>query len=364
MIIPSSCLVCAPLAASDCRTRRFWAGSLVAGLLVLAGCGKAPEPTANAQAPTTRGASGSPMFEDITARAGIDFAHQLANGQLDNIMKSDGAGGTILDFDGDGFMDVYLVNSGPVPVLSEAPVGTARLPNALLRNRGDGTFENVTQRAGVEGRGFGTTAAAADYDNDGDTDLLVVNFGELILYRNRGDGTFEDVTGPAGLASHQAGISATFFDADNDGRLDLFVANYLVFDPAIKPPAGTNIPYPGPLSYEPEFNLLYRNRADGTFEDVSERAGIRINGHRGMSVTRSTMTSMGIRTSTSRTTARPTCSSPTTARGISRRWAWSAGWPSTSSARRAARWARRWATSTATAYRTCWSRVSATPRCI
>ncbi len=285
MITPASILVYALLPASGRRTRRLWARGLVAGLLVLAGCGKSPDPATDVPAPTTRGASASPMFEDVTARAGIDFVHQLANGQLDNIMKSDGAGGTILDFDGDGFMDVYLVNSGPVPVLSEAPVGTARLPNALFRNRGDGTFENVTQRAGVEGRGFGTTAAAADYDNDGDTDLLVVNFGELILYRNRGDGTFEDATSSAGLTSHQSGISATFLDVDNDGRLDLFVANYLVFDPAIKPPAGSGVPYPGPLSYEPEFNLLYRNRGDGTFEDLSEPAGIRIKGHRGMSVT-------------------------------------------------------------------------------
>lgn len=200
-------------------------------------------------------------------------------------MKSDGAGGAVLDFDNDGFMDVYLVNSGPVPVLSEAPAGTPRWPNKLFRNRGDGTFEDVTARAGVEGRGFATTAAAADYDNDGDADLLVVNFGELILYRNRGDGTFEEMTAAAGLTSKQAGISATFLDADNDGWLDLFVANYLVFDPAIKPPAGTGLPYAGPLSYEPEFNLFYRNRGDGTFEDVSEKAGVRVAGHRGMSVT-------------------------------------------------------------------------------
>ena len=231
------------------------------------------------------------MFEDVTAAAGVAFSHQLANGRLDNIMKSDGAGGAILDFDDDGFMDIYLVNSGPVPGLSDAPPGTPRQPNRLFRNRGDPAhpgFEDVTARAGVEGHGFGTTAAAADYDNDGDTDLLVVNFGGLILYRNRGDGTFEDATTAAGLTSTQAGISATFFDADNDGWLDLFVANYLEFDPAIEPPPGAGVPYPGPLSYEPQFNILYRNRGDPVnpgFEDVSEAAGIRIAGHRGMSVT-------------------------------------------------------------------------------
>ena len=226
-----------------------------------------------------------PVFADVTREAGLDFVHQLANGSLDNIMKSDGSGGAILDYDNDGFMDVYLVNAGPVPGLSDAPAGTPRRSNALFRNRGDGTFEDVTKRAGLEGRGFGTSAAAADWDNDGHTDLLVVNFGELILFRNRGDGTFEDVTARAGLTSTGAGISATWLDFDNDGWLDLFVANYLTFDPALKPPPGANVPYPGPLSYEPQFNRLFRNRGDGTFEDVSERAGVRLAGHRAMSVT-------------------------------------------------------------------------------
>lgn len=253
--------------------------------LFCTGCGKSPAPSAETAARADGGQALAPFFEDTTAAAGLEFAHQLANGQLDNIMKSDGAGGAILDCDNDGFMDVYLVNSGPVPGLSDAPAGTPRWPNRLFRNRGDGTFEDVTQRAGVEGWGFATTAAAADYDNDGDTDLLVVNFGGLILYRNRGDGTFEDVAGDAGLTSKQAGISATFLDVDNDGWLDLFVANYLVFDPAVKPAAGSGVPYAGPLSYDAEFNLLYRNRGDGTFEDVSARAGIRIPNHRGMSVT-------------------------------------------------------------------------------
>jgi hypothetical protein len=131
--------------------------------------------------------------------------------------------------------------------------------------------------------GFGTTAAAADYDNDGDADLLVVNFGGLILYQNQGDGTFRDLTDRAGLTMRQAGVSATFLDVDRDGWLDLFVANYLRFDRQIKPPPGANIPYAGPLAFEPEYNLLYRNRGDGTFADISQAAGIRIPGHRAMS---------------------------------------------------------------------------------
>ena len=226
-----------------------------------------------------------PLFEDITARSGLNFQHQLADGKMSNIMESDGAGGAILDYDGDGLMDVYLVNSGPAPVISDAPPGTPRQPNRLFRNRGDGTFEDATEKAGVAGRGFGTTAAAADYDNDGRTDLLVVNFGGCILYHNEGNGTFKEVTSQAGIRTTNACISATFFDADGDGHLDLFVANYLVYDPSVKLPPGSTIPYPGPMFYPAEFNLLYRNRGDGAFEDVSEQAGIRIPNHRAMSVT-------------------------------------------------------------------------------
>jgi enediyne biosynthesis protein E4 len=257
---------------------------------LLAGCGQPsdlrdlPEPVARNAADAAPEPSQMARFEDHTEQAGIDFVHQLADGKLDNIMESDGAGGAILDYDADGWMDLYLVNSGPAPVLTDAVAGTPRWPNRLYRNRGDGTMEDVTTRAGVAGHGFGTTAAAADYDNDGFTDLLVVNFGSLILYHNKGNGMFEDVTQTAGLTSMQAGISATFLDVDNDGWLDVFVANYLRYDPAIQVPAGSEVPYPGPLSYDPELNLLYRNRGDGTFEDVSERAGIRIPGHRAMSV--------------------------------------------------------------------------------
>ncbi len=258
--------------------------------LFLSGCRPSPPPAA-AQPPSEPGNTASPkppatpFFREIAETAQLRFRHQLADGKLDTIMESDGAGGAVLDYDGDGFMDIYLVNSGPDPAFSDAPAATERWPNRLFRNRGDGSFEDVTDKAGVQGHGWGTTAAAADYDNDGDTDLLVVNFGSLILYRNEGDGTFRDVTAPAGLTSRQMGISACFFDADRDGRLDLFVANYLVFDRSIQVPPGSQVPYPGPLSYDPEFNLLFRNRGDGTFADISEASGIRIAGHRAMSAT-------------------------------------------------------------------------------
>ena len=257
-------------------------------LLAGAGCRKAeePGPAKAATEPSGPAAQSTPgvSFVDITQAARLDFHHQVPGGRVDNIMISDGAGGTILDFDGDGWMDIYLVNSGPMESIRGAVAGH-RSPNRLFRNRGDQTFEDVTERAGVGGKGFGTTAAAADYDNDGHTDLLVVEFGRLILYRNAGNGTFDDRTAEAGLTSLQAGISATFLDADGDGFLDVFVANYLTYDPAVTLPPGSKAAYPGPLAYPAEFNILYRNRGDGTFEDVSERAGIRLPDHRAMSVT-------------------------------------------------------------------------------
>jgi hypothetical protein len=136
----------------------------------------------------------------------------------------------------------------------------------------------------LEGAGYCTSAVAADYDNDGHTDLFVTGVGSCHLYHNRGDGTFEDVTEKAGVAdSGGTSIGAVFFDADNDGYLDLFVANYLTFDPKYQLYFNPDA-YPGPLSYKSQFNKLYRNRGNGTFEDVSDSSGIKIPGHRAMSV--------------------------------------------------------------------------------
>lgn len=260
--------------------------------LALAGCGRPTGPggaaanpaamTRDVLPPITPGAKD--RFEDVTQAAGLRFVHQLCDDHISNILESNGAGGAILDADGDGWMDIFLVNSGPLDGVTKHAPGTRREPNRLYRNRGDGTFEDLTERAGLAGRGYGSAAAAADYDNDGDTDLYVVNVGPNHLYRNRGDGTFEDVTQPAGVGDPGTGLAAAFVDVDNDGHLDLFVANYLRFDPSYRlffQPDG----FPNALAYQPEFNVLYRNRGDGTFEDISETSGIRIPGHRAMSVT-------------------------------------------------------------------------------
>ncbi len=224
------------------------------------------------------------LFEDVTAQAGLtNFVQQFCDTRLANIIESDGSGAAVLDYDRDGRMDIYLVNPGPLDGVTHHAPGTKRQPNRLYHNLGNGRFEDVTDKAGVAGAGYGMAAVSADYDNDGYPDLLVITVGKLILYHNRGNGTFEDVTDKAGLTEKGTGIGAVFFDYDNDGKLDLFVANYLTFDPNYSlyfNPEG----YPGPLSYKAEFNVLYHNKGDGTFEDVSQAAGIRLEGHRAMSV--------------------------------------------------------------------------------
>jgi hypothetical protein len=226
------------------------------------------------------------LFEDVTGKAGLQFVHQFCDDRIANIIESNGAGAAWLDYDGDGFLDLYLVNSGPLDKVTHHAPGTKREPNRLYHNLKNGTFEDVTEKAGVGGFGYGTGVCAADFDNDGHTDLYVVNVGKSILYRNRGDGTFEEVTEKAGVANPGGtGIGAVFLDIDNDGLLDLFVANYLTYNPDFKSGFHPESPYPGPLAYASEHNRLYRNLGGGRFEDVSKSSGIEVDGQRAMSVT-------------------------------------------------------------------------------
>lgn len=223
-------------------------------------------------------------FEDVTHRAGIRFVHDLHHERIANILLSNGSGGAVFDYNNDGFVDIYFVNWEPKAGVTASRPGSPRQPNRLYRNRGDGTFEDMTVRAGLEGTGYGSAAAAGDFDNDGHTDLFLANIGPNVLYRNRGDGTFEDVTVKAGVGDRGAGISAAFLDFDKDGALDLFVANYLTYIPERESEQNPGA-YPGPLAYKGEANILYRNRGDGTFEDVTCAAGLYVPGHRAMSVT-------------------------------------------------------------------------------
>jgi hypothetical protein len=221
-------------------------------------------------------------FEDVTAAVGISFVHDLHHQRIANILLSNGAGGAVFDYDRDGLMDVFLVNSGPIKGVTADIPNSPRQPDRLYHNLGNGKFEDVTRRAGLEGSGFATAAATGDIDNDGFPDIYVVCVGPNRLYRNRQDGTFEEITDRAGVAHPGTGVSATFADFDQDGRLDLFVANYLTFVPTRQSEQNPGA-YPGPLAYAGEPNVLYRNQGDGTFRDVTRDAGLFAPGHRAMS---------------------------------------------------------------------------------
>ena len=217
-----------------------------------------------------------PTFTDITQQAGITFKHGYGDHHLDNIVEGTGAGVCILDYDSDGFMDLYFVSGTWTKNVSDNEGRDLRgkLGNKLFKNSGGDKFVDVTEQAGVGGNGvFSSGCSAADYDNDGHLDLYVLNYGKNILYHNNGNGTFTDLTEKSGLAESRWSLAGTWFDYNNDGYLDVFVANYLLYDDGkfrdFYPAAG----YPGPLSYNPESSALYRNNGDGTFTDVSQETG-------------------------------------------------------------------------------------------
>ena len=196
------------------------------------------------------------------------------------------SGVAVFDYDNDGWPDIYVTNGAAIPSLQKAD---ASFDNRLFRNNRDGTFGDVTEQAGVGGKGYLMGVAAGDYDGDGWQDLFVTGVRENILYRNRGDGTFEDVTARAGLAgTGRWSVAAGWFDYDRDGFLDLFVVNYVVWDPATEPFCGDERPgyrgYCHPRHYQPLPNELYRNQGDGTFRDVSATSGIGAHAGKGMGV--------------------------------------------------------------------------------
>jgi enediyne biosynthesis protein E4 len=220
-------------------------------------------------------AAGTAWFEDRTAKSGIAFTLQNSATAEKHQIETMPGGVAVLDYDNDGRPDLFFANGATQPSLQKT---NPSYWNRLYRNRGDGSFEDVTERAGMRGEGYSIAAAAADFDNDGLTDLFVAGVNRNILYRNRGDRTFEDVTAKAGVANQgRWAVSAGWFDYDNDGRLDLFVVNYVQWDPSREPvcgDGGTGRSYCHPKFYQGLANTLYHNNGDGTFTDVSERAGI------------------------------------------------------------------------------------------
>ncbi len=215
-----------------------------------------------------------PLFEQISAaRSGITWVHTAGKSAEKHLPETSGPGCAFLDYDNDGWMDIYLVNSGKADFYTPLKP----IQNALYRNNRDGTFTDVTEKAGVAGGGYGMGVAVGDYNNDGLPDIYVTQVGRNILYRNNGDGTFTDVTERAGVGCEGWSSSAVWFDYDNDGRLDLFVCQFVEFDKDTS--CGLDAlgrhHYCIPKIFKPKPSWLFHNNGDGTFTDVSEEAGIR-----------------------------------------------------------------------------------------
>ncbi|MGH9526296.1 MAG: CRTAC1 family protein, partial [Terriglobales bacterium] len=229
-----------------------------------------------ARLPTATAGTAAPPFADVAAASGIRFRHDNAASAQKYLIETMGAGCAWLDYDQDGYMDLYLANGAATPAYHPPHP----LRGALYHNNGDGTFTDVTRQAGVGAEGlFAMGVAVGDYDNDGYPDLLVLGYGRSILFHNRRDGTFEDVTQRAGVANagHWAS-SAAWFDYDRDGRLDLVIANYVQWSPATNFYCGARGPglrsYCLPDDFPPAPPALFHNNGDGTFTDVSAASGI------------------------------------------------------------------------------------------
>jgi hypothetical protein len=219
------------------------------------------------------------VFENIAASSGVNFVLDNSVTPEKHQVETMISGLAVFDFNNDGWMDLYFVNGAKLPGMDKSD---PRFWNRLYRNNRDGTWTDVTEKAGVKGAGYGMGVAAADYDNDGFADLYVTGVNHNHLYRNNGDGTFSDVTKKAGVEGLHPklgktwAISAGWFDYNKDGWLDLLVVNYVRWSPEKEPVCRTGEirAYCSPDSYEGEPNMLYRNNGDGTFTDVSDESGI------------------------------------------------------------------------------------------
>jgi enediyne biosynthesis protein E4 len=240
------------------------------------GCGEARRESAT-------GAAGSPWFEDVAARAGVRHVYRSGEHGDYRLPAITGGGAALFDMDGDGYLDLYLVQAGDLNRPESGP------GNRLFHNRGDGTFEDVTEGSGAGLHGYGMGVTAGDFDNDGRVDLFVTNVGRDVLLRNDGHGHFTDVTHAAGLDASGWSTSAAFVDYDGDGYLDLFVVNYINWSPATEltcyTPSGTR-DYCSPTAYHaPLASSLFHNNGNGTFTDVSEQAGLHTAFGNGLGVT-------------------------------------------------------------------------------
>jgi enediyne biosynthesis protein E4 len=246
-------------------------------LLILSGCHSNKKSSADAknQSALKPPPANDDYFQEIGKEIGIDFVHSIGDKELTNIVESSGAGAAFLDYDQDGFIDLYVCNGTWLKGVSSGEKPAEMPHNHLYHNRGDGTFEDVTKKAGVGGPWYSMGVTVGDFNNDGYPDLYISNYGTNVLLKNNGNGTFTDVTKRAGIGGKETDFNtgAVWLDYDNDGFLDLYVGKYLNFDPNYKyyyAPDG----FPGPLAYDAQPDVLYHNNGDGTFEDVTKKMGI------------------------------------------------------------------------------------------
>src|SRR3954447_14743124 len=232
---------------------------------------------------TQRGTSGV-RFRNVATTAGLRFTHSDAPTGSKYFVDSAPGGLAVFDYNGDGRPDIFFTNGAATPSLEKT---SDRYANRLYRNDGNMRFTDVTDAAGVQGDGYAMGAAAADFDNDGDVDLFVAGVRRNQLLRNRGDGRFEDVIGQSGIASGEWAVAGGWFDYDNDGRLDLLVVNYVEWSVQANRSCGDEGRavqiFCDPRVFKGLPNRLYRNKGDGTFEDVSAKAGLLTHVGKGMS---------------------------------------------------------------------------------
>lgn len=250
--------------------------------LILAGC---QSKNTRKQSVTSVPVATDDYFQEIGKEIGLDFIHSIGDKELSNIVESSCGGVAFLDYDQDGYIDLYITSGTWKEGLSTGPKPDKMPQNHLYHNRGDGTFEDVTKKAGVGGPWYSMGVTVGDYNNDGYPDLFVSNYGPNVLYKNNGNGTFTDVTKRAKVGGEENKFStgAVWLDYDNDSFLDLYVGNYLNFDPKYKyyyAPDG----FPSPMAYDAQPDILYHNNGDGTFEDVTKSMGITDRDGRAMGV--------------------------------------------------------------------------------
>ena len=205
--------------------------------------------------------AGAVNFTDVTVKAGIKFLHQNGYSEDHFIPETLGSGLAAFDYDKDGWIDLYFVNSGYI----KEPYKNRS--NSLYKNLGDGTFNDVTETSGVGDTGFGIGVTVGDYNSDGYPDFYVTNMGANVLYRNNADGTFTDTTQLAGVGYEGCSTGCAFFDFDRDGDLDLYVANYVPIEEINQ--ITNKEGYKNPIFYQGARDVLYKNEGDGTFDEVN-----------------------------------------------------------------------------------------------